>query len=335
MTFAEEPAPLLELSLAFSMLQRRDAHPVFGPWRRRTARGMPRQARALLELVSPLGAGPFFLDPPSPAFDEGLERVLSTPRAAARAELDRMCGIDRSLSPWMRNLAAGERDAWQTLDQAIRSAHTSVLAENWPDIRAGFQTEIAWRARVLAQQGLHATLSGLCPSLRWRGLTLEARSPRDQEFTLHGQGIILQPSLLWADHLLAAAYPDGRFVLIYPALTPLPLRGPGASDDPLTPLVGATRARALRLLVRQHTTTDLARELSVTPAAASMQAKTLRQAGLIVSQRDGKAVWHWCTPLGLGLLAANGGPTEAHGHRSAARGRIGAQPLPVRGGAAP
>lgn len=302
-TVADRPAPLVELSLAFEMLQRRDAHPVFGPWRRRVARTLPRSARPILQLVSPLGAGPLFLDPPSPDLDEGMDQILSTPRAQARAELRRMCAIDRPLTPWVRQLADRDRDAWQILKQAVRIAYARIIAEVWPRIRGGFRAETAWRSRALAQQGLHATLTGLAPSVRWRGMTLEAPFPRDLDLALHGRGIVLQPSLFWADHLQVAFRPDGRLLLIYPAINPLPLRDTSTPDHPLAALVGATRAQALRLLVRQHTTTDLARELAVSPAAASMQAKTLREVGLIVSERDGKAMWHWCTPLGLDLLA--------------------------------
>lgn len=302
MTVADRPTPLVELGLAFEMLQRRDAHPVFSAWRRRVARTLPRPARPLLQLVSPLGAGPLFLDPPSHDLEEGVDQILSTPKSQARTELRRMCSIDRPLTPWVRDLADRDREAWQILGQAVRAAHADLIAEAWPRIRAGFRAETAWRSRVLAQQGLHAALTGLAPNIRWRGTTLEAPFPRDLDLTLRGQGIVLQPSLFWSDHLLAAPHPDGRLLLIYPAVTPLPLDDTSTSDDPLTAIVGATRAQALRLLVHQHTTTGLARELAVSPAAASMQAKTLREAGLIVSQRDGKAVWHWCTPLGLDLL---------------------------------
>ncbi|MFF4223503.1 ArsR/SmtB family transcription factor [Streptomyces sp. L500] len=313
MTVADQPAPLVELVMAMGMLQRRDGHPVFSPWRRRVARSLPRTAHPILQLVSPLGAGPLFLDPPSGDLEEGMDQVLSTPRAWARAELRRMCAIDRPLTPWVRHLADRDRGAWQILGLAVRTGHASVIAEAWPRIEAGFHAETAWRSRVLARQGLHAALTGLAPSVRWRGLTLEAASPRDLDLTLRGRGIILHPSLFWADRLLPAPLPDGRLLLIYPAVTPLPLRETSTPADPLTALVGSTRAQALRLLVRQHTTTDLARELAVSPAAASMQAKVLREAGLIASQRDGKAMWHWCTSLGLDLLAREG--TSPNGTR--------------------
>jgi DNA-binding transcriptional ArsR family regulator len=300
---ADRPSPLVELSLAFEMLQRRDAHPLFSPWRQRVARTLPRSAQPILQLVSPLGAGPLFLDPPSHEFDEGMDQILSTPRVQAHAELRRMCEIDRPLTPWVRHLADNDREAWKVLEQAVRAAHATVIAEAWPRIQAGFHAETAWRSRVLAQQGLHAAITGLAPFVRWRGTTLEAPFPRDLDLTLHGRGIILQPSLFWAGHLLAARQPDGQILLIYPAVTPLALGEAPAPHDPLTALLGGTRAQALRLLVRQHTTTDLARELGISAAAASMQAKVLREAGLIVSQRDGRAMWHSSTPLGLDLLA--------------------------------
>ena len=300
-TIADQPMPLVELGLALGMMQRRDPHSVFTPWRRRAGRDLPRPAHPMLNLVSPQGAGPLFLDPPTLDLDEGIDRILSTPRVRAETELRAMCSFDRPFTPWIRHLAAQDRDAWRILETSVRSAYSNMITETWPRLQSGFQAETAWRARILAQKGLHATLMGLSPSARWRGLTLESNLSRDLDVYSQGLGIILLPSLYW-DNLLASFHTDGRLILIYPAVTPLPLRESPSSPNPLTILLGATRAQALRVLVQQHTTTALARELDVTAAAASMQAKTLREAGLIVSQREGKAMWHWCSPLGLDLL---------------------------------
>jgi DNA-binding transcriptional ArsR family regulator len=288
------------------MLQRRDAHPVFGPWRSRTHRDLPRSARPLLQLLSPLGSGPMFLDPSSSTAEEGMDLVLSTSAAAARAELRRVCAIDRPATAWVRGLAERDREAWQILQRAMYAAYAHLVAGSWHRIQAGFDADAAWRARILLRQGLRAALTSLSPAIRLRGTTLEADHPRDVDITLEGEGIILQPSLFWTGHPLVSWHADGRLLLIYPAVTPLPLLAAAAAGDPLSALLGATRARALLLLGAQRTTTDLARELTVTTAAASMQAKTLREAGLITSRRDGKAVWHWCTPLGLDLIAAGG-----------------------------
>lgn len=300
-TIADRPMPLVELCLALMMIQRRDSPSVFTPWRRRAGRDLPRSAHPLLGLVSPQGAGPLFLDPPSPDLDEGLDQIRSTSPPRAETELRAICSLDRPTTAWIRLLVGQDRDAWQILERSVRSAYASIIIPAWPRLQAGFQAESTWRAHILARQGLHATLLGLSPSARWSGLTLESDLPRDVNLYSQGRGIVLQPSLYW-DSLLATYHPDGRIILIYPAVTPLPLRENPTSANPLTVLLGATRAQTLRVLVQQHTTTDLAGALTVTAAAASMQAKTLREAGLIVSQREGKAMWHWCTPLGLDLL---------------------------------
>lgn len=74
----EDPSPLCELAIALSTMQRRDNHPAFTPWRSRMARILPATARPLLQLHSPLGIGPLFVDPSTPTFSEGLDHVLST-----------------------------------------------------------------------------------------------------------------------------------------------------------------------------------------------------------------------------------------------------------------
>lgn len=303
-TVADRPLPLLELGLALCMLRRSDASPVFTSWRRRLTMSLPRSGQAQGQLFSPQGAGPLFLDPPSDGLEDGLDQVRSTPRPRVITELQAFANVDRSFTPWFRQLAELDTDAWQTLEQSMRANYAGIITATWPRIQAGFQAETAWRARILAQQGLQATLSGLSPSAHLNGLTLQANMARELDIRSTGRGLILQPTLFW-DELIATYHPDGRVIVIYPAVTPLPLRDPHSVDDSLSQLLGGTRAQALRVLVQQHTTTDLARELDVTPAAASMQARTLRQSGLIVSQRDGKAMWHWCTPLGLDLLTYN------------------------------
>jgi DNA-binding transcriptional ArsR family regulator len=294
-SIAEHPAPLLELAMAMSSTQRRATHPAFEPWRSHIARTLPVQVRPLLQLHSPLGVGPMFVDPPSATFDEGLDQVLSTSRAEATAELQRICAIDRTRTSWIRRLAERDREAWTILARAMRTGYAAVLGDSWPILHAGFHAETAWRTRMLAQHGLRATLTALSPAIRIRGTSLEIDSPRDLRRTLDGRGIILQPTMLWTGHPLISVHPDGRLMLIYPALSPLPLLPPAPATDPLAALVGATRAHALQLLTRPHTTSQLAHQLAVTPAAASMQTKALREAGLISSRRDGKAVWHACT----------------------------------------
>ncbi|ONF74330.1 hypothetical protein AVR91_0203245 [Amycolatopsis keratiniphila subsp. keratiniphila] len=314
-TVADTPAPLMELVLALMTLQRHDNCHVFGGWRRRTIRNLPVRAEPLLQLLSPAGIGPLFLDPPSTGLDDGLAQVLATDRAVVEAELRRICASGRPRTAWIRQLAVRDRHAWRILEQAITAAHRHVLAAEWPRLRSAFHAETAWRTHFLARHGLERTLTGLSTGLRWRGMSLEIDAPGvDREVTLRGEGVVLLPSLLWAGRVLVAPQPAGPALVVYPALTPLPLHDNDTVGDPLAALLGGTRADTLRALTKPHTTTELARALHVSVPAASVQARTLRDARLITTHRDGKAVLHWCTPLGVSLIAAPAAePVEAAG----------------------
>ena len=183
---------------------------------------------------------------------------MSTPRATAQAELARLCAIDRPLTTWVRRLADLDREAWQVLERAMRGAHDHLLVGAWPRLLAGFRTETAWRSRQLAHRGLRETLTGLSPALRWHGTSLEADSPRDLDVPLDGRGLVLQPSLFWTGPPLVAVYAGRPALLIYPAVTPLPLLADDHADRDVWPCCSARPGpRVLRLLTRQHTTTGL------------------------------------------------------------------------------
>ncbi|MFD5192262.1 ArsR/SmtB family transcription factor [Streptomyces sp. NPDC058357] len=304
-TFATAPAPLMELVLVAAMAQR-EVSPVFGRWQRTVRAGFPREARRLLELVPPTATGPMFLDPVSRGLEDGLDAVLSAPTDTVRGELHRVCRTSRPVTPWLRGLAERDTDAWQELEQSLRSAYTGLVAPSWNRIRSGFDAERAWRTRYLAEHGMRATLAGLIPGGRWQGTTLLLDCAKEAEVTLTGHGLVLLPSAVWDGPPLMAVHDDAPSVFIYPALTPLPLLGArDGAEQPLNALLGRTRAAALGLLTQQLTTTDIARELDISKSSASEHTKALRDARLIVTRREGKAVWHSCTPLGLDLLTGS------------------------------
>jgi hypothetical protein len=72
------PAPMIELSLGVAGIRRREPSPAVLAWHAGLDRRLPRQSRALFDLIRPTGAGPLFLDPPCPSFAEGMDRVQST-----------------------------------------------------------------------------------------------------------------------------------------------------------------------------------------------------------------------------------------------------------------
>ncbi|MGW2254785.1 ArsR/SmtB family transcription factor [Kitasatospora sp. NPDC001660] len=306
--FADGPAPLLELGLAVAMLQRRDGGPVFARWRRSLSTPRIRAAVApLRQLVPPTGAGPLFLDPPSEDLDQGLEAVRSSTATLVHRELTRVTTAGLPATTLLCHLADQDRDAWQYLERAMRAAYPDLVGTAWPRLRAGFDTDLAWRARVQREHGLRGMLAGLLPGSRWRGSTLDIPSSRESDVRPDGAGLVLMPSAQWAGGPLVGPYPHG-LVLVYPAVTPLPLlagSGPpdGPQDDPIAALLGRTRAAVLRLADREPTTSQLAEELGISLASASEHARALRRAGLVTTVRSGRAVRHSRTGLGHRLLA--------------------------------
>jgi DNA-binding transcriptional ArsR family regulator len=150
-------------------------------------------------------------------------------------------------------------------------------------------------------------INTLSPELHMSGHTLIARNPGQQrEVHLRGTGLILMPSLFWTGHPRITWDPQdqSQHVLIYSARTaPTAVARPGARDaDALGALMGAARAAVLRALHIPRTTSELAAYLGVSASSASQHATTLRNAGLVTSQRQGKSVHHRLTHLGATLL---------------------------------
>lgn len=300
--FATHPAPLIELGHALAALHRRD--PALARWRRAAATGFPAAARPLLELVPPSATGPLFLDPISTSLGEGLDLVQRAPDHFVAAELKRVSGSRRP-APWVRLLADRDPQSWRDLDRGLRVAYQHLLKGSWPKVWGGFRAELAWRGRLIAEQGVQAALCTLHPGVSWNGTVLQINSVRELDFRPDGAGLTLLPTMLWRGRPMIGDHPDGSTVIVYPALTPLPLID-DAAEDPVSELLGRTRAAVLRLTWRERTTTELATELGVSAATVSGHTKTLRAAGLIVTVRAGKAVLHSLTPLGGRLLEGAG-----------------------------
>ncbi|HEY2578095.1 MAG TPA: winged helix-turn-helix domain-containing protein [Streptosporangiaceae bacterium] len=300
--FASEPAPLIELSLALATLQRCD--PVFGTWRHGAAARLPTASRPLLNLIPVTGTAPLFLDPISTSLAEGLEEVQRAPAQVVREELRQLFPAGPHLS-WPRLLAIRDRRAWRDLHAAQRMAHRNLIDGATTRARQGYQAELAWRSRMIAESGVQATLSALHPSISWDGAVLQINADDQWEMHPGGNGLTLMPSVYWAGRPMLTWHPDGSVAIVYAALTPLPLIGE-ARGDPLAGLLGHTRAALLRLVVIDQTTTGLARELRISLATVSTHTKALRAAGLIVTTRAGKAVLHSITPLGGRLLHSCG-----------------------------
>ncbi|MEV6108672.1 winged helix-turn-helix domain-containing protein [Streptomyces sp. NPDC051940] len=339
---AGDPDPMWETVLSLHVLYGREAPLVFDPWRREVrARlrraGLAGTASALLRLCPPAAYFPDFLTPggTGPGIEEGVDRVLSTPRTVLAAELTRLAQHG-PLPPWARHLAAGDVTALTRLGAALRAYHAAAVAPYREAVRSAVAEDVRARAQTVLRYGAEGLLDGYQPELARRGGTLECAYPFDRELPLRGRPLTLVPSFFCVRWPVTLADSELPPVLVYP-LSPAPgwLRPGAAAPDagalPLGRLLGTRRAQVLALLDEACTTTRIAAELRIALASASRHASVLRDAGLISSHRDGYHVLHRRTALGEAVLSGTAGPVPAfprpappaHGTGTAAARRAG------------
>jgi DNA-binding transcriptional ArsR family regulator len=316
-TVAAVPDPLWEVVLSHFRLRERTQRPGFRSWMDAIRADPERMARLttgarLLDVLAPLGPyWPDFLTPQESrnGLDSGLDAVMSTSPARLREELGRLAR-HRRLPGWVGSIADGDAEALARVGAAVRSYYEAAIAPHQTVIDASVAADRAQRARDLLERGMEGLLAGMGTVMRWSPPVLEVLYDVDAELYLNGRGLRLVPSYFCQRTPVTLADPELPPVLIYPIeqryrWTTEAVAGRGAEA-----LLGRTRAAVLVNLATSATTTttELARGLQISPASASRHAGVLREAGLIVTVRDGASVLHAITPLGTALI--EGRPLE-------------------------
>jgi DNA-binding transcriptional ArsR family regulator len=305
--------PLAETVLALALLRcSRQPRTMLSEWRGQV-RVTPRM-RPLTALIPPDCNG---VDLPTlvgetATIEQGVQALLDVPREHLLVEME---WIDRRhrLPPlaWAMAEAGGRPE----LAEATQVAYQELIQPFWPRIRANLHAEQAARRRTLAKEGPGALLASLQgPLIRWRPPVLEILRPGQVEMELAGRGIALVPSVFVgrAPSLHENPNDDDEMPrLILPAegagrarLWAVSQGLAGSRGSALAALVGRNRAAVLQSIADGCTTTELARRVGISLAAASQHASVLRRAGLIATRRQGSAVLHVLTPLGAELLQA-------------------------------
>ncbi|MCC8478940.1 helix-turn-helix domain-containing protein [Streptomyces globisporus] len=298
---------------SLKLLQDRNRPTAFHGWRASVAGRLGKEARPLIALLP--AQGPEFdlasLAGNTTCMEEALENVLRAPRSQMRAELEPLA-LDPTHRSWVQSLADGSIEARRQLTHALEACHRVTIAPNWARANSHLDAVRANHAHTLVDCGVEELLKTLCPPLvRWRPPVLEVRHPRERDVHLQGRGLVIALTVFsWQQSEILQ---DSRDSSAAPVLAVPTMRDPAAGAElwkagtlfsrSLGELLGHTRAAALRAAADGCTTTQLARRLGVTPAAASQQATVLRNASLITTTRRGKAVLHTITPLGAELLA--------------------------------
>ncbi len=303
--FLPEPAPLLEMKFAARGLRRGIRAPWGERWRCAVLGAVPISAGPMRELTAHFS---WSLTPDAVLvgdLDEGIDMFMGVTPQRAREEMALWFSAPSTGEPAMlRHAIDGDRDAGRVLLGTARTMFAAAVEPYFADVRANHHTELARQGRLLASRGVAATLTTVLPGARWSGEYLQIDSPQERTIRLRGRGLVVTPTAFWTGPPLLGELPDQPVLLAYPAPTTLTLRV-GTESDSLVAILGTTRAAVLRLLAVEHTTGDIARQLGISAASASEHAAALRAARLIGSRRDGKAVVHHATVLGLDLIGAN------------------------------
>jgi DNA-binding transcriptional ArsR family regulator len=176
----------------------------------------------------------------------------------------------------------------------------------WPRVRAILEADIVYRSRQFALGGARALFADLDWRVRWDDSgVLYIDQLRDAQYVIDvdRRGLPLVPSVfcrgavtyISADEPPLVTYPARGRATVWQAA---PVSAPGA----LAELLGPPRARLLSLLDRPASTTELARQLAVSPSAVSQHLRVLRAAGLLSKARSGRSVLYLRSPLGDQLV---------------------------------
>ncbi|MFJ6297189.1 transcriptional regulator [Streptomyces griseoviridis] len=325
---APGPHPIWEISYSLHLLQTREAVLLFDPWRQAVRRalaraGLSRAVAELARLYPPGDYWPDFLTPGDDLTDpeSGLDLLMATPRSRLRHELTLMARYHRVLPSWAREMADGDLTTMKHVGELVRRYHDIAVAPYSGHLRRAFAAERARRADIVLDHGAGQLLpSYASPLMSWHDGVLDVSSPCpvDAEFHVGGRTMTFLPSFFCVNHPSALVDQERPVTLTCPLPhelgwfprptgpdSPLP---PGPRQD-LTRLIGPARAATLDALDHAMTTTQLALALGLSTPSASRHAATLRDAGLVDSERRGQSVVHIRTPMGTSLL--EGRPTTA------------------------
>ncbi|MEV4313062.1 DUF5937 family protein [Actinocrispum sp. NPDC049592] len=319
-------SPLAELLACLHSIAEPEHHFEARPWLSRVRADLPADLQSRLNTYAPLWARrrcrlllPFAL-PLGQSFDEELRRIAELPldlftgtvaeaihggmveigdllgSAAARDSYVASCER-RSFGrgELARHLVSDPSGFRADLLDLLRACAGSFFAEEWARVAHRLETECAAvRARVgalpvaeaLASLSQNATVRAEPPTV-----VFDKLQPLHAD--LRGRRCLLVPSVHARPHLIVKVDPA------FPVVVHFPASGPSTQDtlaqvrERLAILADPARLSLCRHLVNEPiTTSDLAARTGMTLPQVSRHLTRLRDAGLLVSVRDGRMIHH-------------------------------------------
>jgi DNA-binding transcriptional ArsR family regulator len=265
---------------------------------------------------------PDFLSPPPEAsvatFDEELERLRATSAEVVHTEVRMLVQAEKEqfgpLSPEKARLLeiylSDPEGSLKRLVDTLRRYHDLAIAPYWPRIRGLLEADTLKRGQALALGGVEALLSNLHPRASYSGGVLTLDKTYEALMEPAGRGIILVPCVFAWPRVEVLVQPGYRPTLAYGPRGVANLwisSSPASNGTALEAALGAVRAFVLKgLLPVPLTTTELAHQLHLSPAAVSAHLSRLKAAELVEPHRSGKRVYYRLSYAGESLLGIFG-----------------------------
>jgi DNA-binding transcriptional ArsR family regulator len=316
------PSPLWETVASFAVLVHHGPDTAHAPWATRARRVLPgTDLSHLLAAMCLEKHCPDFLTPPpdvsAATFEEELERLRGTPPEVVYREVWMLMQTEKEQfgplpTEKERLLEVYLKDpegSLKRLVDALRRYHELAISPYWLRIQQHLEGDTIKRGQALAIGGVEALLSGLHPKASYSAGTLELDKPYEALIEPAGRGITLVPCVF--------VWPRAE-VLVQPCYRPTLAYGPRGvaklwTSSSLTPngtaleaALGVGRASVLKNLLVPTTTTELANQLRLSPAAVSAHLSRLKVAELVEPHRNGKRVYYRLSGAGESLLGVFG-----------------------------
>jgi DNA-binding transcriptional ArsR family regulator len=304
-------SPVAQLMPSLRVLQDRSRHHIYRRWLAAVADRLGGVRMDLLTALVP--AGPYvpdFLTPapsgPDCALEDELGTVAGTEPSIVRTELD-LLFKRRPVPPVLRPLYEDPARHLATVVEEMDRYWRAAIEPVWPRIRALGFGDVGYRLEQFAFGGVSLVLSELNHELSFETERIVIRRSHNVRAELGGRGLVLVPSaFVWPGVMVTCSdeYDEYQGMVHYPVrgLADMDERPYAGQAPSLNALVGRTRATLLARLHVPLTTTELATQLDLSPAAVSQHLKILKGAALVAGRRRGRAVLYQRTPVGTTLL---------------------------------
>jgi DNA-binding transcriptional ArsR family regulator len=312
-------SPIRELVASLLVLHDRSRHHMYGRWLSAVQGQLGGLRLDLLTALAPTGRylPAILLPPPTEPWGvlaDELDAVAATSPTAVRAELDKVYE-GRPLPTVLRPLYQDPATHLPTVVEDLHRYWLAALEPVWQRLRALSMADLSYRMEQFADGGLARVLGDLHPEISLEQDRLHIDKPHHchHRIDLTGTGVLLVPCVFSWPTLIVECCDADKPALTYPTrgVAELWEESPAEQTDPLSALVGRTRATLLATLGLPRTTTQLAQQLELSPAAISQHLKILKDTALVTARRRGRMVLYQRTATATVLLAAIQSDEEA------------------------